>query len=167
MAALLTMIRPRDLGRAMPAVAAVRAAAGAVLVMFSFGKFIHHDAEVAAFDRYGIPLPEAATTLTGVLELVGGLLLVAGLFTRPVALAFAAELALAVATAGRIEGGAVHLGLAPALIAAMLALAWAGAGRPSVDALLATRPARAEGIPAATSPGEMPGMPPQAAQKPL
>ena len=96
---------------------------------FSLGKFTRHGAEAQAFDRYGIPFPEAATYLVGGLELAGGLLLILGLATRPAALALAADMVGAIATAGRIEGGPVHLGLAPALLAAGLVLAWAGPGR--------------------------------------
>ncbi len=140
------IVRPRALGGLMPAVAALRIAAGVVLVLFSAGKFVHHGAEAAAFDRYGIPFPEVATGLVGLLELGGGLLLVAGLLTRPVALLLAGNMLGAVLTAGRIDGGAVHLGLAPALLAVMVLLVWAGAGRPSADALLSRA---ASGRPAA------------------
>lgn len=80
-----------------------------------------------------MPLPELATYLVGGLELGGGILLALGLLTRLAALGLAVNMAVAVATAGRIEGGLVNLGLAPALLAAMLVLLWTGAGRPSVD----------------------------------
>jgi len=40
----------------------------------------------------------------------------------------------AITTAGRIEGGPVHLLLAPTLLAAMLFLLWAGPGLRSLDA---------------------------------
>ena len=46
-----------------------------------------------------------------------------GCFVRPVALMLAANLVVAVCTAGRIDGGVINLGLAPALIVALLALA--------------------------------------------
>jgi putative oxidoreductase len=133
------VIAPRDLGRAAWAVAAARVAAGVVFVAFSFGKFIHHEAEAAAFDRYGIPQADAATYLVGTLELVGGLMLVLGLGTRVVAVALAGNMIGAIATAGRHDGGPVNLGLAPAVLAAMLVLIWAGAGRASLDEMLARR----------------------------
>ncbi len=131
------ILAPRVTGPAAWAVAAVRIAAGVVFVSFSFGKFLRHDEEVAALERYGIPLADAATYMVGVLEFGGGLALLLGLATRPAALALAVNMAVAISSAGRIEGGAVHLGLAPALLAAMLLLLWAGAGRLSLDGRLA------------------------------
>jgi putative oxidoreductase len=111
----------------------VRLAAGAVFISFSLGKFTRHDAEVGAFERYGIPLADPAVYALGTLEFGGGVLLVCGLATRPVALMLAGAMAGAIVTAGRIDGGVVNLGLAPALLVAMLALVWAGAGARSID----------------------------------
>ena len=121
----------------MPLVA--RAAAGALFMAFSVGTFTRHGAEAAAFERYGIPAPGLMTYAVGPLELLGGLALVLGIGTRVAALRPAAAMAGAVATAGRIEGGPVHLGLAPALPAVMLALLWTGAGARSLDRALARR----------------------------
>ena len=115
----------------------VRVVAGIVLVSFSLGKFTHHAAEVGAFERYGIPFADATVYLVGVLELAGGLMLILGLGTRVAALALALNMAGAIASAGRIDGGIVHLGLAPALLAAMLYLLWAGAGARSIDRAVA------------------------------
>ena len=111
----------------------LRFAAGVVFVAFAVGKFTRYDAESGAFDRYGIPFPEVTTYLVGVLELVGGVLLIVGLVTRPIALALAGNMIGAIATAGRIDGGPVHLGLAPALLIAMLVLLRTGAGARSLD----------------------------------
>jgi putative oxidoreductase len=118
-----------------PSLAALtlRIAAGVIFVAFSTGKFRRYDAEVNAFDRYGIPFPEVTTYLVGVLELVGGFLLVIGFLTRPVAVALAGNMIGAIVTAGRIDGGAVNLGLAPALLLAMLVLLKTGAGARSID----------------------------------
>jgi putative oxidoreductase len=60
-------------------------------------------------------------------------MLVVGFLTRPVAAALAANMLGAIVTAGRIDGGPVHLGLAPALLLAMLVLLKAGAGARSID----------------------------------
>jgi len=139
------VLAPRVSGRAAWAVAAARVAAGTVFVAYSFGKFVHHGAEAEAFDRYGIPFPDAATYLVGALELVCGLLLIAGLGTRLAALALAGDMVGAIVTAGRIDGGPVNLGLAPALLAVMIVLLWAGAGRWSLDGRLAAAAAARSG----------------------
>ena len=118
-----------------PSIAALtlRVAAGVIFVAFSIGKFTRYDAESNAFDRYRIPFPEVTTYLVGVLELVGGLMVVAGVLTRPVAVALAGNMLGAIVTAGRIDGGPVHLGLAPGLLVAMLVLLKTGAGARSID----------------------------------
>jgi putative oxidoreductase len=112
---------------------ALRVAAGAIFFVFSFGKFVRRDAEIRAFARYGVPWPEVTVTLVGALEFVGGLLLIVGLLTRPAAAALAANMVGAVSTGGRVDGGIVHLGLAPALLIVMLILLRTGAGARSVD----------------------------------
>ncbi len=114
----------------------LRLAAGGIFVSFSFGKFLRHSAEVGAFERYDIPLPELTVYLVGTLELGGGIALILGLGVRPVALALAANMAGAIASAGRIDGGAVHLGLAPALLIAMLVPLWRVAGARSLDRVI-------------------------------
>ncbi len=127
----------RDPGTEHPAAGVARVAAGLVFLGFGPGKFLHHAAEASAFARYGVPFPDVATLAVGALEIVGGIALVAGLLVRPVALALAANLLVAVATAGRIDGGPVHLGLAPALIAVLVTLALVGSGPRSLDRRLA------------------------------
>ena len=117
----------------------LRLAAGGIFVAFSFGKFIHYEAERNAFDRYGIPFVDVTTYLIDVVELVGGLALVVGFLTRPAALALAGNMIGAISTAGRIEGGWIHLGLAPALLVTMLILLWTGGGAASVDRWLQRR----------------------------
>lgn len=104
-----------------------------------------------AFAQMGIPMAGFVGPATGVVELVGGVALIVGLFTR------LSGLALALTMLGAI--GFVHLAggfFAPsgiefplALLGATSALAVAGAGRYSLDALLARRRESAAGaIPA-------------------
>jgi putative oxidoreductase len=116
-----------------------RLVAGAVFLGFSVGKFTRHGAESAALDRYGLPYPDAFTYGVGVVELVGGAMLVLGLGTRLAALALACDMVGAITTAGRIEGGPVHLGLAPTLLVMMLLVLWIGPGDRSLDRRLLTR----------------------------
>jgi putative oxidoreductase len=134
------LLRPR-LDRGWPAVvvAAVRVAAGIFFLSVSTGKFVDHAQESVDFDRYGVPLPDVAVTVTGIVELTCGLLLVVGLLTRPAAAALAITLIGAIATAGRVEGGSFHLGVAPTALAVTLLLLWLGSGWPGVDAALVRR----------------------------
>lgn len=132
------MLRRLLATRPQPVPTILRVGAGVVFVLFSFGKFVRRDAEIRAFERYDVPWPDVTVTLVGLLELVGGLLLIAGLLTRPAALALAANMIGAISTGGRVDGGPIHLGLAPALLITMLILIRTGAGARSVDGRLAT-----------------------------
>lgn len=120
-------------------VAAVRIMAGIVFVSVSTGKFTDHASEAVDFHRYGVPAPDVAVYGVGAVELLCGLLLVVGFMTRPAAAALALTLVGAIATAGRVEGGSFNLGVAPALLAAMVVLLWAGSGRPALDAVFERR----------------------------
>jgi putative oxidoreductase len=123
----------------------VRFVAAAVFVVFGIGKFTAHASELASFRGYGLPAPETFVYAIGVLELVGGLLLAAGVLTRPAALALAGDMAGAIVVAGIGEAEVVpSLTVAPSMLAAMLYLLWAGPGSPSVDERLARRAAGVE-----------------------
>lgn len=105
----------------------VRWASGAIFLVFGIGKFSDHAHEVASFESYGLPSPDAVVYLIGVLEIVGGALLIAGLLTRLVALALAGNMVGAIVFSGIGEGEVLpSLTLAPALLAAMLFLLWVG-----------------------------------------
>ena len=111
----------------------IRVAAGGFFVAVSLGKFFEHANETHDFDRYGVPFPATAVTVVGIVELLGGLALIAGFGTRIAAAALAADMAGAVATAGRVEGGTFNLGVAPLLFVLMLVLLWTGPGMWSLD----------------------------------
>ena len=120
-------------GTAAYVTTAIRVVTGVFFITVSTGKFVDHMKEAIDFDRYGVPAAEVAVYLVGVIELVGGLLLVVGLFTRLAALILAFNMVGAIATAGRVDGGSFHLGVAPTLLVAMLFLLWAGSGAFAVD----------------------------------
>jgi putative oxidoreductase len=120
-------------------VTVLRVAAGAIVFAFGVGKFLHHAREAASFAKYGLPDPSHFVYAIGVVEIGFGALLVLGLATRLAALSLAGNLVGAIATAGPVEGGAINLGLAPALLVAMLVLLWTGGGRWSVDGVLRPR----------------------------
>jgi len=66
-----------------------------IFVLSGFNKIGGFDGTVGYIASAGLPLPSVVAVLTILLELGGGLLLVVGLLTRPVALAFAAFTLLA------------------------------------------------------------------------
>jgi putative oxidoreductase len=131
------LTKSRFHGAGAYATTAVRVVAGAIFVSVSTGKFVDHMQEAMDFKSYGVPIPDTAVYVVGVLELVCGLLLVVGFFTRIGALLLAANMVGAISTAGVMEGGSFHLGVAPALLIAMVFLLWAGPGAFALDNKLA------------------------------
>ncbi|SRR5712691_7934109 len=138
LALLLRVLCPRGEAEALLGLA-LRLAAGAIFVGFGLSKFTSHAAEAAAFDRYGLPFPALFAYAVGSLEVSLGVLLVLGFAVRPAATALAGNMAGAIATGGRVDGGFVNLVLAPLLLIAMLVLLRTGAGRLSVDGLIVSR----------------------------
>jgi putative oxidoreductase len=128
-----TLLATRVSGGANTALVLARVAAAVVLVIFGVGKFSAHASEVASFHKYGLPSPDAFVYAIGVLEIGGGALLLVGLLTRPVALAMAGDMVAAIALSGVKEGEVISLTLAPAMLAIMAALMWAGPGTRSLD----------------------------------
>jgi putative oxidoreductase len=108
---------------------AVRLVSGVVFVAFGVGKFTSHVAELDSFRGYGLPAPDAFVYLVGVVEILGGLLLVGGLATRAAGLVLAANMVGAILVSGIGQGERISLTLAPALLVAMLFLVWRGPGR--------------------------------------
>ena len=104
---------------------AIRIVAGVIFVVFGAGKFVNHAAEADSFAGYGLPLPGITVVVIGLVELAGGALLLAGRLVRPAAAVLAANMAVAFVVAGIGHGEVVpSLTLAPALLAAMLFLAF-------------------------------------------
>lgn len=100
----------------------IRLLSGAVFVGFGIGKFVNHGSELASFRSYGLPAPEVFVVVIGVIELVGGVLLIADRFVRPVALVLAADMLGAIIVSGIAKGELISLTLAPAELIAMLSL---------------------------------------------
>lgn len=113
---------------------------GAIFVVFGIGKFSQHGHEVASFESYGLPSPDILVYLIGVLEVGGGVLLIAGLATRLAALLLAGSMVGAIVASG-IGAGEVlpSLTLAPLLLIAMIFLLWVGPGAHAVDGRLLER----------------------------
>jgi len=83
-------------------------------------KFVFQDATAASFDRWGVPAADLIVYAVGLVEVVGGMALVAGWRTRLTAFVLTVDMAGALGTAGRVDGG-IHL-IAPPLLAALLIL---------------------------------------------
>jgi putative oxidoreductase len=111
-----------------------------VFVVFGLGKFVDHASELSSFRSYGLPAPEAFVIAVGLIELIGGLLLLAGVYVRAAAVVLAGDMVGAIVVSGIAKGEPVSLTLAPVELAAMLVLMWAGSGayavRPSPPATL-------------------------------
>jgi putative oxidoreductase len=110
----------------------LRVLSGGVFVAFGAGKFVNHGSELASFKTYGLPAPEVFVIVIGVIELVGGVLLIAGILTRPAALVLAGDMVGAIIVSGIAKGELISLTLAPAELVAMLVLLWAGLGAHSL-----------------------------------
>jgi uncharacterized membrane protein YphA (DoxX/SURF4 family) len=101
---------------------AVRLISGGVFVVFGAGKFVNHASELASFRAYDLPAPELFVVVIGVIELVGGALLVVNRFVRSAALVLAADMVGAIVVSGIARGELISLTLAPAELVAMVAL---------------------------------------------
>ena len=110
-----------------------RIAAGLVFLGFGIAKFANHPVEVNSFETYGLPAPDAFVYVIGAIEVIGGLILIAGTGTRLAALVLAGDMVGAIAVSGIKEGEPISLTLAPLLLAVMIVVLWAGPGRPALN----------------------------------
>jgi putative oxidoreductase len=108
-----------------------------VFVAFGAGKFVNHASELASFKTYGLPAPEVFVIVIGAIELIGGVLLIAGILTRPAALVLAGDMVGAIIVSGIAKGEVISLTLAPAELLAMLVLLRTGPGALTGRALAA------------------------------
>jgi putative oxidoreductase len=107
----------------------LRLLAGAVFLIFGAGKFVNHASELASFKNYGLPAPEAFVVVVGLIELVGGALLIAGICVRAAAVVLGGDMIGAIVVSGIGRAELISLTLAPALLVAMGVLLAAGPGR--------------------------------------
>jgi putative oxidoreductase len=74
----------------------IRLMAGTVFFFEGILKFVYTNQGVGRFTKLGFPFPEATAHIIGTGEIIGGLLLLFGLFTRFVALYFILQMIVAV-----------------------------------------------------------------------
>lgn len=134
----------------------IRLMAGGVFLWEGILKFVYTNQGVGRFTKLGIPFPGPTAHFVAVLEIVGGLLLMAGLITRVIAIPFVIEMIVAIlSTKISLYLGTSPLPLPPAppqvgpwavlheirsdyaQIMSVLFLLIAGPGAWSVDAILA------------------------------
>jgi putative oxidoreductase len=74
----------------------LRLMAGGVFLSEGILKFVYTNQGVGRFAKLGMPFPHETATFVGGLEIVGGLLLITGLFTRVIAIPFIIEMLVAI-----------------------------------------------------------------------
>src|SRR5580693_8521315 len=135
----------------------LRLMAGGVFFWEGLLKFVYANQGVGRFTKLGMPLPELLANATALLEIGGGLLLMAGLFTRFISVPFILEMIVAML----VTKVSLYLGTSPlpmppappklgfwavlheirsdyAQIMACLFLLIEGAGRRSLDFIIST-----------------------------
>jgi putative oxidoreductase len=80
------------------AILLMRLMAGGVFLSEGILKFVYTNQGVGRFTELGLPFPQMTATFVGGLEIVGGILLIAGLFTRVIAIPFIIEMVVAILT---------------------------------------------------------------------
>jgi putative oxidoreductase len=123
----------------------LRIAAGTVFFVHGYMKLFTMGiaGTTGFFTQVGAPLPAITAPLIGVLETFGGIALILGLLTPFVALGLALDMLGAIMLVHRKGGFMVPNGIefVMTLCAISIALAIAGAGSYSVDAVIASRKA--------------------------
>src|SRR5205085_7332456 len=76
----------------------LRLMAGGVFLWEGILKFVYANQGVGRFTKLGFPFPQATANFAGTLEIVGGLLLITGLFTRLISIPFMIEMLVAMLT---------------------------------------------------------------------
>ena len=79
-----------------PAILLIRLLAGGVFLSEGILKFVYVNQGIGRFTKIGIPFPQWSAHFVGSFEIVGGLLLIFGLFTRFVSLPFIFQMIIAV-----------------------------------------------------------------------
>lgn len=101
----------------------VRLLTGLAFVIAGIPKFAANGWETRAFDSFGLPWPGPLVIVIGVVEIVGGVLLLCDRLTRTTTLVLAAVMVGAIVSSGIGHGDVVpSLTVAPLLLAATMFL---------------------------------------------
>lgn len=141
---------PRQLSLGL---AALRLAVATIFIRHGAQKlFVYGFAGVTgAFTQMGVPFPGVTGPFIALLEFFGGIALAIGLLTRLIALGFVFDMLVAILLV-QLKRGFSGYELEFTLLASSVALVLTGAGRFSVDALLAGRNEPSPPISPATKP---------------
>jgi putative oxidoreductase len=144
-----TLARAKDVGPLL-----MRLGIGLAFAWHGWVKFDGGVENFAAFlDSLGVPLAEVVAWLQIMAEGIGGLLLVAGLLTRLVAIPLIGIMAGAIllvrADLGFLADGGPGASYETVLLAGLLGLLFIGPGRLSLDAVLGLEPGMQRSLPTA------------------
>ena len=121
-------------------IAVLRIAAGLVFLDHGYQKMFKMGigGVTGFFGQVGIPLPNVMATLITLLEVFGAVAIIVGFLTRPIALAFVLDMLGAILLV-QLKNGFSKFELEFLLFGAAIALFFTGAGRYSIDAMIAGR----------------------------
>lgn len=104
-----------------------RLVVAAIFIYAGWGKLAAIDNAAGAFASFGYPAPTFFAYLVGIVELLGGVMVLLGLWVRVAATVLAAVMVVAILTV-HLKGGFMGMQLPLALLAANMALVAAGGG---------------------------------------
>ena len=128
----------------------LRVVTGIIFIMHGWQKFVLGDpATTESFTAMGVVLPELMAPFIAGLELIGGIALVLGLLSRPIAVLLVVDMVVALFLVHLPNGffaavGGYEFVLALAAMSATIALA--GPGKFAIDGLLFGRSKRLKGV---------------------
>jgi len=136
----MKLFRAPSASQASIGLAALRIATGIVFLNHGYQKMFKMGIGGVSgfFGHVGVPMPTVMATLIMVLEVFGAVALIVGFLTRPLAVAFALDMLGAIFLV-QLKNGFSKFELEFLLLGASVALIFLGAGRYSIDAMIAGR----------------------------
>jgi len=136
----MKIFRAASPGHVSLGLAVLRIATGIVFIDHGYQKMFKMGigGVTGFFGQIGVPMPGVMATLITLLEVFGAVALIVGFLTRPLALAFALDMLGAIFLV-QMKNGFPKYELEFLLLGASVALVLTGAGRYSVDAMIAGR----------------------------